>query len=166
MQEELILKDKESTQKIPCKILKTRGNRSGLFYVGEIPSARSNFGLCKTFSNSLFLNGGCDEKSDFNDTYSLDLSNSNLAYKIQVSLEWKKIDLPLKSPYVGHTATCLYRSLNNFKPYVYLFGGWEGASYSQTGILVDPKTWEVQFSTNSDNLISWDGMLSTQNVFV
>ena len=72
-------------------------------------------------------------------------------------MRWSRIDLSIKFPLVGHVSIPLYRSLNYQKPYIYVFGGWDGSGYSNKGILINPHTLEVLQSNCEESLTDWSG---------
>jgi len=123
---------------------------------GSIPCARSNFSLDKFAINKLFLYGGTTEDDDLDDAYVLDL----------VLMHWTKIDISIKFPLVGHCSISLNRSLDPLKPYIFVFGGWDGSVYSSKGFLINPQTTEVLTCNHDEPLTdSSDGSSRNSHTF-
>jgi len=112
---------------------------------GDVPSPRANFSLSKFSSRKVFLYGGFDDKNDLNDSFVLDL----------VTMKWTQLDFSVKTPLVGHCSVCLNRSLSSSRPYIYIFGGWDGSGYSDKGILINPKNLETLISNYNDPVMDW-----------
>ena len=80
-----------------------------------------------------------------------------------VTMKWTQIEFSMKTPLVGHCSVCLNRSLSSSRPYIYIFGGWDGSGYSDKGILINPKNLETLISNYNDPVMDWSSSSKGSN---
>jgi len=102
---------------------------------GKIPSARSSFAYSNVNVTKVFIHGGCDEDYDLSDAFILNLE----------TFKWKEaknFSKNLNKPLVGHSAVTVTRSTKENDQYIFMFGGWNGSTYSKSGYLLETNHYE------------------------